>query len=459
MKIEDIYSDGVLDISAEFAGDSKIVYLDNSGKVRVVDFNEKKETFVIDAEDYVLSVKGDEAGKNIVVLWDNKIAVYDTSSGEILHQVEINSENSQNSEVVCLDEKLFYLEQEESKSTIKIVDINSKNLYEFVGNFNRIVDVKRTDEHIYILAERFDNLSDDNFSTIIAIDNAGNLEWQIEFIDVLFYKIDTLEGEEEPVVLAVSYSEIRGLDSKTGGEKFVESISEGIEDVTVGTEGFIQIITTEGRIIDYYPFLGNMCSKDYLYEFNEGAIGELMTCQGGLLLLPLSSNYLIKYDKIENEDKTIYEGNIDKLIVESTTDKEESIEIANPELIDSVIYTDNRKIAFITYLDMSMDVYDVKNEKVINSVSSVDCAPSRIFGTDKEGNVYIASESVGYCFDKDYNLLWQIDNLLYVDVEEGYLLVSGVRRHIVGGANRILISVLLPPRLCSTGTCRRLSAE
>ena len=34
-----------------------------------------------------------------------------------------------------------------------------------------------------------------------------------------------------------------------------------------------------------------------------------------------------------------------------------------------------------------------------------------------------------------------------------------VRRHIVGGANRILISALLPPRLCRIGTCRRLSAE
>ena len=33
-----------------------------------------------------------------------------------------------------------------------------------------------------------------------------------------------------------------------------------------------------------------------------------------------------------------------------------------------------------------------------------------------------------------------------------------VRRHIVGGANRTLISVKLPLRLCRTGTCRRLSA-
>ena len=31
-----------------------------------------------------------------------------------------------------------------------------------------------------------------------------------------------------------------------------------------------------------------------------------------------------------------------------------------------------------------------------------------------------------------------------------------VRRHIVGGANRTLISVLSPLRLCRTGTCRRL---
>ena len=33
-----------------------------------------------------------------------------------------------------------------------------------------------------------------------------------------------------------------------------------------------------------------------------------------------------------------------------------------------------------------------------------------------------------------------------------------VRRHIVGGENRTLISVKAPLRLCRTGTCRRLSA-
>ena len=34
-----------------------------------------------------------------------------------------------------------------------------------------------------------------------------------------------------------------------------------------------------------------------------------------------------------------------------------------------------------------------------------------------------------------------------------------VRRHIVGDANRTLISVNLPPRLCRIGTCSIISAE
>ena len=34
-----------------------------------------------------------------------------------------------------------------------------------------------------------------------------------------------------------------------------------------------------------------------------------------------------------------------------------------------------------------------------------------------------------------------------------------VRRHIAGGANCTLISALSPPRLCRTGTCRRLQTE
>lgn len=37
-------------------------------------------------------------------------------------------------------------------------------------------------------------------------------------------------------------------------------------------------------------------------------------------------------------------------------------------------------------------------------------------------------------------------------IQKYYESDEGVRRHIVGGANRTLFSVDLPPRLCRTGT-------
>ena len=46
---------------------------------------------------------------------------------------------------------------------------------------------------------------------------------------------------------------------------------------------------------------------------------------------------------------------------------------------------------------------------------------------------------------------------IFTDVKDSLLLI--VRRHIVGGINRTLFSADLPPRLCRTGTCRRLQTE
>lgn len=45
----------------------------------------------------------------------------------------------------------------------------------------------------------------------------------------------------------------------------------------------------------------------------------------------------------------------------------------------------------------------------------------------------------------------------FEEAEKGNIKL-GVRRHIVGGANRTLISVETPVRLCHIGTYRRLSA-
>ena len=58
------------------------------------------------------------------------------------------------------------------------------------------------------------------------------------------------------------------------------------------------------------------------------------------------------------------------------------------------------------------------------------------------------------CYDEE-----PIVSTNYVKYRDKYYVIGeSVRRHIVGGTNRTLISANLPSRSCRTGTCRRLSA-
>ena len=52
----------------------------------------------------------------------------------------------------------------------------------------------------------------------------------------------------------------------------------------------------------------------------------------------------------------------------------------------------------------------------------------------------------------------ELEGNFWTEFLDGATIGMAVRRHIVGGANRTLISVITPFRLCRIGTCRRLSS-
>lgn len=426
LKIEDVYSYNIIDFNVEFVGDSKVAYRSKSGKIKVVDFIKQQEVLAIDGAESALSVKGDVTGQNVAVVWNEKIEVYDTPNGNLIYQIEEKDGNSFGSNIGWYDDNLVYIVKEQDANIIKCVDINLKPLFEVPGDFNRIVDVKSSDEYIYVLAEYFDSMDDNIFATVIEVDKTGNIQWESMYPDIQFSSIDVVERNGERIIVTTSYSAVYGIDENLGEEKFVEYISEDVSDVAVDSDGFIQIISRDGSLYSYNVFLGELYIKDWLIEHNIDEISQIKICKDGFVFLPYASNCLIKYEKIDNKDKKIYDGDIDRLIRESMSDKNETIDIANSDLVAGLLYTEDKKVAFITYFDLSMEIYDVVNKKVINSVNQVKSAPSRFFGTDKDGKVYIGSDTSGYCFDKDYNMLWEIDNLLYVDVEKEYMIIGDI---------------------------------
>ena len=424
IKLDDVYMLGASDVLATFIDDSKIAYLSNDKKVKVIDFIKQKDLFDVDNTEDILSITGNDTGKYVAIVWQNKIEVYDILTGKKIYIAETQEGTNFDSDISWDGEKLLYVEKKSSKSTLKIIDINSKDSTEFSGDFNRLVDAKSNEEYIFLLTEGFDSVGGENFSSIIAFNNTTcTVEWETTYENIKFYEINIIENKEDQIILVNAYDYIINFDPRTGIDMTTQKITEGIADLYINSEEFVQIINTEGKLMRYYAFSGELYDMDFIIDYNINEINQMKTCQEGFLLLPSSSNYLIKYENVNNKDKKKFEGNVDELLLKSTPDEEKTIEIDNSELINKILYTEDKKIAFITYLDMSMSIYDVVNKKIINSINKVDSPPFRIFGKDKNGNVYIASDSHGYCFDKDYNLIWEIDDLLYVDVEKGSLLI------------------------------------
>lgn len=66
----------------DFVGDTMLTYYNNDGKIKVIDFC-NDEVIVEDDSEYVYAVKGEQYGKYVAFLEDDKINVYDITTKKI----------------------------------------------------------------------------------------------------------------------------------------------------------------------------------------------------------------------------------------------------------------------------------------------------------------------------------------------------------------------------------------
>ncbi len=364
----------------------------------------------------------------------------DATNGKIIFRINGEKGKIFGVDLVWCGDKLIYMELkynlddgiEKTTSTIKISDVKSRNTIEVVGNFNGIDGAKLENGYIFISSNCFEGTEE--LGTILPIEESnGLIIWENEYKGMPIRKMEVIEREGEPLVVATSFDKLFCIDGNTGTEYYNESVLEGIADFVVGSNGHAQIINHDGKLIGFNVFEQELYSMDYYLECNVKKIDNLGICEGGYYVLPMASNYIIKYEAVYNEDMEIYQPSDE--IRESMeelwahprdcTEEAKKIGVTNPELVANILYI-NSNIAMVTYLDLTMDIYDTTHEKVINSIGDVQSVPVRCYGTDYEGNTYVAGDRCGYCFDKEYNLIAEIDAMKYADVDKGYIIVGEI---------------------------------
>lgn len=160
------------------------------------------------------------------------------------------------------------------------------------------------------------------------------------------------------------------------------------------------------------------------------------------VVLPPNSNYVLKYEMIINSDRELVEDTEEIEEIEDIEDIEdiynsygdysvdyqeeaEKLGVSNPELVEYMYYI-NDNIVLVSYLDKSIDVYDIINECVIKSIENINCSLVKALGYDFEGNLYVVGDGYGYCIDNEYNVLAEIEDLVYVDFEKGSVIVGDI---------------------------------
>ena len=423
-----------------FVGDTMLAYKNKDGAIKVVDIFKETPLFIVEDAEYVLTVKGDQAGKYVALLGKDKINVYDATNGKTIYKIESEDGNTFGKDLAWCDSKLLYLENKfsiqesegENVRSIKIVDIKSGDIIETVGDYNSIDGAKTKNGHIYIMSSH--SVEYETLGMIFAIEeSSGKIIWKNEYSFMPERRFELTENNGEPIIVTASDDNLICIEGKTGTEYYNERIFNRIADFFVGSDGYIHLISHLGNIVLFDLSIVEKEQQDENFECNVKVYDKVMICETGYLVLPMNSNYIIKYEKPYNEDKEIYSAD-DEMRKEmgeipdgffNCEDEAKKIGITNPEQVENIFYI-NENLAVVFYLDRTIIFYDVVNEKAVSSGKRIENYPNKYSGTDSEGNIYISGNVCGYIFDKEYNLIAEIEDMRYVDVENGYLIIGEI---------------------------------
>ena len=439
LQLENVYIENV-----DFLGDYGIVYSDDNEQVKVVYFENIDNIISIEGISGVSTVQADISGEHIAISNNDGIKIYNVSSDEceLLHEIETKMGEIEPYGMIWADNKLIYSENqyimvdgvEQIESLMHIFDINTGNIISIAGDYYSIDKAKFFDGVLYIAV----GLKGDNEGKngcILAVDEiTGEILWQNNYNDgyVSNMYIARLDGKK--YVIASSYGYFYCLNADDGANLYVSSITEGIADLIVSQEGIANILTYKGTFINYNIRNNHTYSFDYILESNIGIIGEIKICLNGYVALPMRSNYIIKYNMTEHNDieKIDVSDDVEDEFVENIyvnidfREEAREIGIEKYNIVDGLCYIENGKIALVRYSDARLDVYDVQKKKTLKTIEDVRCPLIKELDVDADGNIYVLGEEYGYCFDKDYNLIAEVEDMITVDVDEGYMLVGNV---------------------------------
>ena len=423
--------------SAVFVGDDKIACVDDASMLTVYDI--KSGSVVAELEGNSSNgVFVDEEGKYLISYSYDQVTVYDTETFSCIYDEAIDESSMSVDNAVIAGDWLVYLttfDTEQVSENEGFSRIYFVNLINDAESFQLDIDHLNLDSAIYDDGRIYlsvNNLLEsilDNFTYAMAVDvNSKSVVWNTKINNIAANKLRLEDIDGDKRVVISNYSQLLMLNTDTGAVEYGQKFTNGIINYTSFYSGSCILLDSDGIFVEVDIDENIYRELQYMFECNVDDIEDFLVCSVGYLIQ--SDNRVIVYNFIDSPDRTEYKGEVEIieeecLYEEFAQEEAKRLGVDNYKRVDAFVYSDDNKVAFVSFENKIIEIYNVDNKKLINRIEGVDTELVNYLGKDKEGNIYIQGSMFdGYCFDSNYNLIGIIKSLVQVNRDDNTLIVD-----------------------------------
>lgn len=425
----------IKDLSSDFDENSytfvenNFAYITNKKQVKIIS-NTGKVIKTIDEKPYYIY-----GGEKTLSLVDyNSIKTYDENY-KVIYDEKLGEEKkfsgivyySTNDKymIYSVIDSIIFSEKPKVAMDLYIVNLSNKVVNKVNLKTNYLTNIQFNKETMYVLSNASEVATQDYTLNITSINMSnGNINWDINKKD-RFATILRLSDNGNYLYYASGFSGYL-ISSSNGSEVESTSVGETVVAVfkMVDTDNFF-LIGERGKQYTINSKTGDSIEYVNQYYFNGDGYVNFEPSNVGLIGYLYNDNRVIIYNNNDNNnfeeiDNYKYLGKtlIDSKIRENC-DKYATIK---KNIANGFAYDEKKKHIFITYSDNTLEVYDTKTKKLINT-NNVLSDINNYLGTDKNGNTYINGDYYGYVLNKDYEIIRTIPRLVGLNKKENKIIV------------------------------------
>ena len=421
-----------------FIGEDYFAYINNDGNIIVTVTKNGDKIKEIKKENLSYqSVRAHFENKFLAYTENKKLTIYSSLEDKIIGSIEYKDEllrqtfYSEDGKYLFAStiENQFSVDKEQY-ITVHVIDTNTaKEVNSIKFNAGYISNMFTNGDNVYML---FNRTMGADFNLLAASYDYkdGNLNWT-RTEDGIWGKIITrsyAEGVNDVAIVHGNKLDILNADNGEVRHNFDMS-SDIVEVFSYTTKNMYLTINKDGTA--NYASMDTKQNVIYngQYQFNLNNYSKVTKNATGYLLVPENENRVIYYTTNSSKDAKEINKEFDYVKTDTISELDankikEKMNIKNKNLVSGMFYSEDKDLLFVSYVDDSFAVYNVKEKKLLNMVEGI-LRPDHYYGTDKYGRTYIGNVTDAYILDKNYNKVGHIRGLVEVDKDKVIISNSG----------------------------------